>query len=69
MSFSFSTDKKDVAKNLYEIDQELGSTELSLSDCAREWGIDLQERKKLQILGGVPEEGGPAWIQVKLTRA
>ena len=59
----------DVAKNLYEIDQELGSTELSLSDCAREWGIDLQERKKLQILGGVPEEGAPAWIQVKLKRA
>ena len=37
--------------------------------CAREWGIDLQERKKLQILGGVPEEGGPAWIQVKVKRA
>ena len=45
MSFRFCTDQKDVAKNVYEVDQELGGGELSVSACA-EWGIDLQERKK-----------------------
>ena len=33
MSFCFCTDKKDVAKNVYEVDQELGGGELSLSMC------------------------------------
>ena len=33
MSFFFCTDKKDVAKNVYEVDQELGGRELSLSVC------------------------------------
>ena len=62
MSFRFCTDKKDLAKNVYEVDQERGG-----GNClflrARGWGIDLQERKKLQIPGGVP---GGAWLQVKL---
>ena len=46
MSFRFCTDKKDVAKNVCEV----GSGALW-------WGIDLQERKKLQIPGGVPGGG------------
>ena len=29
-----------------------------LFPCARGWGIDLQERKKMQIPGGVPGGGG-----------
>ena len=33
---------------------------------ARGWGIDLQERKKLQIPEGVPGERG---LQVKLNHA
>ena len=53
MSFRFSTDQKDVAKNVYKVDQELGGGELSLS----------ARKKKWQIPGGVP---GGAWLQVKL---
>ena len=56
VSFCFCTDKKDVANNVYEVDQELGGGELSLFVCPG-WGIDLQERKKLQIPGGVPGGG------------
>ena len=49
-------------KNIYEVDQELGGGELSLSAC-RGWGIDLppRKKKKLQIPrggGGMPGEGG-----------
>ena len=33
MSFCFCTDKKDVAKNVYEVHQGLGGGELSLSGC------------------------------------
>ena len=33
MSFCFCKDKKDVAKNVYEVDQELGVGESSLSVC------------------------------------
>ena len=36
MSFRFCTDQKDVAKNVYEVDQELGGGELSLSACPGE---------------------------------
>ena len=38
---------------MYEVDQELKGGELSLSVCLG-WEIDLQERKKMQIPGGVP---------------
>ena len=44
MSFRFCTDQKDVAKNVYKVDQELGGGELSLS----------ARKKKRQIPGGVP---------------
>ena len=44
MSFRFCTDQKDVAKNVYKVDQELGGGELSLS----------ARKKKWQIPGGVP---------------
>ena len=33
MSFCFCTDQKDVVKNVYEVHQELGVGELSLSGC------------------------------------
>ena len=56
MSFRFSTDKKDLAKTVYEADQERGGGNC-LFLLARGWGIDLQERKKLQIPGGVPGGG------------
>ena len=36
------------AKNVYEVDQELGGGELSLSVCPG-WEIDLQEKKNKQI--------------------
>ena len=42
---------------MYEVDQELKGGELSLSVCP-EWEKDLQERKKMQIPGGVPWRGG-----------
>ena len=42
---------------MYEVDQELKGGELSLSVCP-EREIDLQERKKMQIPGGVPWRGG-----------
>ena len=38
---------------MYEVDQALRGGELSLSVCPG-WEIDLQERKKMQIPGGVP---------------
>ena len=47
----------DIAKNIYVVDQKLG-----VGNClflrAREWGIDLQERKILQIPRGVPGGDG-----------
>ena len=62
MSFRFCTDQKDVAKNVYVVDQELGGGELSLSACAG-WGIDLQERKKITNPRGCAVG---AWLQAKL---
>ena len=56
---------KGLKKNVYEVDQELGGRELSISACPR-WEIDLQERKEIQIPGGMP---GGAWLQVKLNHA
>ena len=44
---------KVLKKNVYEVDQELGGRELPISACPG-WGIDLQERKKIQIPGGMP---------------
>ena len=69
MSFCFFTDKKDVAKNVYKVNQELGGGELSLSVFPGV-GIDHQERKKMAnprwcARGG----GGWAWLQVKLNHA
>ena len=54
--FAFVRIKKDVAKRVYEVDQELGGGELSLFVCPG-WGIDLPEIKKLQIPEGVPVGG------------
>ena len=49
----------DVAKNVYVVDQKLGGG--GGGNClflrAREWGIDLHERKILQIPGRVPGGG------------
>ena len=57
MSFCFCTDQKDVAKNVYEVDQELGG-----GNClflrARGWGIDFQERKENAIPWGCARGGG-----------
>ena len=55
MSFRFCTDQKDVAKNVYEVDQELGGGELSLSACPG-------EGKRQGCARG-------AWLLVKLNRA
>ena len=44
-------------KNIYEVDQELGGGELSLSAC-RGWGIDLPPRKKKKLQ--IPRGGGYA---------
>ena len=67
MSFCFCTDQKDVAKNVYEVDQELGG-----GNClflrARGWGIDFQERKENAIPWGCARGGG-AWLQVRLNHA
>ena len=58
MSFCFCTDQKDVAKNIYVVvDQELGGGELSFSACPVV-GNRPPIKKNLQILGGVPGEGG-----------
>ena len=46
VSFCFYIDKKDVAKNVYEVNQELGV------------GNRPPRKKKLQIPGGVPGGGG-----------
>ena len=46
MSFRFCTDKNDVAKNVYEVDQELGGGELSLSACA---GVGNRPPRKKKI--------------------
>ena len=47
----------DAAKNVYVVDQKLGAGELSLSACPGV-GNSLQERKILQIPGGVPGGDG-----------
>ena len=59
------------AKNVYEIDQELG-----VGNClflpAWGWAIDQQERKKLQMPRGMPGGGGReggTWLHVKLNQA
>ena len=44
----------------YEVNQELGGRELSPSACPG-WGIDHQERKKLQMGGGVCSMARWAW--------
>jgi len=50
VSFCFCMDQKDVAKNVYEVEQKLG-----VGNClflhAQGWGIDLQERKNCKSLG------------------
>ena len=46
VSFCFCMDQKDVAKNVCEVNQELGL------------GNSPPREKKLQITGGVPGEGG-----------
>ena len=51
VSFCFCKDKKDVAKNVYEVDQELGGGESSLSVCP---GVGNRPpiKKKLQLPEG-----------------
>ena len=50
-------DQKDVAKNVCEVNQELGV------------GNRPPREKKLQITGGVPGGGGGTKLQVKLNHA
>ena len=52
-------------KHAYELDQELGGGELSLST-RRGWEIDHQDREKLQMPEGMPRGG---WLEVKLNHA
>ena len=61
MSFCFCTDQKDVAKNIYEVNQELGGGELSLSACPRVGNRPLRIKKIKNPWGCV---GGGAWLQV-----
>ena len=57
MSFCFCTDKKDVAKNVYEVHHELGGGELSLSGFPGVGNKPPRKKKKLQIPGDVPGRG------------
>ena len=50
VSFCFCTEKNDVAKNVYEVDQELGSGELSPSVCPAV-GNTPPQKKTLQMPG------------------
>ena len=65
MSFCFCTDQKDVAKNVYEVDQELGG-----GNClflrARGWGIDFQERKENAIPWGCARGRGGGMVTSKI---
>ena len=61
MSFCFCTDQKDVAKNIYEVNQELGGGELSLSACPRVGNRPLRKKKIENPWGCVR---GGAWLQV-----
>ena len=45
MLFCFCADQKDVAKNIYEVNQELGGGELSLSACPRVGNRPLRNKK------------------------
>ena len=45
MLFCFCTDQKDVAKNIYEVNRELGGGELSLSTCPGVGNRLLREKK------------------------
>ena len=54
-------DQKDVAKNIYEVNQELGGGELSLSACPRVGNRPLRNKKIKNPWGCV---GGGAWLQV-----
>ena len=45
MSFCFCTDQKDVAKNIYEVNRELGGGELSLSACPGVGNRPLRKKK------------------------
>ena len=57
VSFCFCTDERDVAKNVYEVYQELGGGELSLSECPGVGNKPPRNKQKLQIPGGVPGRG------------
>ena len=53
------------AKNIYEVDRELGGGELPPSACP--WmGNRPPKKKKIAIPGGVP---GGAWLRAKLNHA
>ena len=54
-------DQKDVAKNIYEVNQELGGGELSLSTCPRVGNSPLRKKKIENPWGCV---GGGAWLLV-----
>ena len=51
MSFCFWTDQIDEAKNVYEVHQELGDGELSLSGCPGVRNKPPRNKQKLQIPG------------------
>ena len=73
VSFCFCTDKKDVAKNVYKVDLELGGGELSLSVCPGVGNRPPRKKKMANTQGCAPGVGGGgargAWLQVKLNHA
>ena len=66
MSFCFCTDQNDVVKNVYEVHQELGVGELSLSGCPGVGNKPARKKKNCKS-PGVCLEG--ARLQVKLNHA
>ena len=61
MSFCFCTNQKDVEKNIYEADRELGGGELPPSACPWVGNRPPKKKKKMQFPGGVP--GGHGYKQ------
>ena len=59
----------DVAKNICEVDQELGGGELPLSACPGVGNRPQKKEKKCKFPGGLPGGGRWAWLQLKLNNA
>ena len=58
MSFCLCSDKKDAAKNICEVDRELGGGELPLSACPGMGNRPPKKKKKCKSPGGLPGGGG-----------